>query len=240
MGPVRADKALQEELGQCHLRKEDYNDNYQAHIEHNQTSDEDQPLDVENLEDTLYKYGKGLVELMGKSKKTSCKNTARSLVLYSKLFDFAIRDPSMGMDVYRSEGSSLASANCKNWNSRDALNGEHDMKCLKESLNLGKTIKDIFGELMWAVNFDESCVNKLHVVGMFHFSKYACSTFLSSIGFSKAHAGFLIGLYAQLVRVWQAGGSALVFKKEAAGGVQSHWSCKYVKVLGDNNPDACK
>ncbi len=54
-----------------------------------------------------------------------------------------------------------------------------------------KTLRDMYSELIRAVNFDEQKAEKIQVFGILHF-----------------------GLWIQFTRLWRAGGSVCIFRKD--------------------------
>ena len=72
-----------------------------------------------------------------------------------------------------------------------AFAGVSDNKYLLESFKMPKTLRDIYTDLIKAVNFDDQKADKLQVFGILHF-----------------------GLYIQFARLWRAGGSICIFRKD--------------------------
>src|SRR6266542_4365947 len=69
--------------------------------------------------------------------------------------------------------------------------GVHDKKYLQEYFKMPKTLRDMLTDLVIAVDHDESKMNKFQVFGVIH-----------------------LGLKIQFSRLWRAGGSITIFKKD--------------------------
>ncbi|CAG8465723.1 2740_t:CDS:2 [Paraglomus occultum] len=125
-----------------------------------------------------------------------------TVALFGTCIDFCIRDAQLGTDVKRTDAPSLSSANRKNRhrkaNARKligrkingiicvtnrllkmgaiegarAFAGVSDNKYLLESFKMPKTLRDIYTDLIKAVNFDEQKADKLQVFGILHFGLY--------------------------------------------------------------------
>ncbi|CAG8682391.1 6863_t:CDS:2, partial [Ambispora gerdemannii] len=144
-----------------------------------------------------------------------------TVALFGTCIDFCIRDAQLGTDVKRTDAPSLSSANRKNRhrkaNTRKligrkidgiiyitnrllelgaiegarAFAGISDNKYLLESFEMPKTLRDMYSDLIKAVNYDDQKPDKLQVFGILHF-----------------------GLYIQFARLCRAGGSICIFRKD--------------------------
>jgi len=114
----------------------------------------------------------------------------------------------LGTDIKRTDALSLSSANRKNRgrqvNTRTrmltgrkidgiiySVEGVSDQKYLNERFKMPKTLRDMYSELIRAVNFDDQKAEKIQVFGILHF-----------------------GLLIQFTRLWRAGGSICIFRKD--------------------------
>ncbi|CAG8584893.1 2685_t:CDS:10 [Diversispora eburnea] len=104
-----------------------------------------------------------------------------TVALFGTCIDFCIRDAQLGTDTSRNRAIEGARA----------FAGVSDNKYLLESFKMPKTLRDIYTDLIKAVNFDEQKADKLQVFGILHF-----------------------GLYIQFARLWRAGGSICIFRKD--------------------------
>ncbi|CAG8789364.1 1639_t:CDS:2, partial [Racocetra fulgida] len=69
--------------------------------------------------------------------------------------------------------------------------GEFDKKYLHEHFKLPKTLRDMFADHIRAVDYDDEKINKIQVFGILH-----------------------LGLRIQFARLWRAGGSITIFRKD--------------------------
>ncbi|CAG8673968.1 7940_t:CDS:2, partial [Acaulospora morrowiae] len=144
-----------------------------------------------------------------------------TVALFGTCIDFCVRDAQLGTDIKRTDAPSLSSANRKNrrrkTNARKligrkidgiiyitnrlveigaiegarAFAGVSDNKYLLESFKMPKTLRDMYSDLIKAVNYDDQKADKLQVFGILH-----------------------LGLYIQFARLWRAGGSICIFRKD--------------------------
>ncbi|CAI2194631.1 18378_t:CDS:2, partial [Funneliformis geosporum] len=143
-----------------------------------------------------------------------------TVALFGACIDVAYRDAKLGTDVKRSDVPSYASSNRKNRSKKSkrkltgrkidgivylienlhevgaiegarSYAGVHDKKYLEEYFKMPKTLRDMLTDLVIAVDYDESKMNKFQVFGIIH-----------------------LGLKIQFSRLWRAGGSITIFKKD--------------------------
>ena len=72
-----------------------------------------------------------------------------------------------------------------------SFKGVSDQKYLLENFKMPKTLRDMYSELIKAVNFDDQKAEKFQVFGILH-----------------------LGLWIQFTRLWCAGGSICIFRKD--------------------------
>ncbi|RHZ45874.1 hypothetical protein Glove_645g35 [Diversispora epigaea] len=72
-----------------------------------------------------------------------------------------------------------------------SFKGVSDNKYLNEEFKMPKTLRDMYSDLIRAVNYDDQRASKLQVIGILH-----------------------LGLWIQFVRLWRAGGSICIFRKD--------------------------
>ncbi|CAG8603815.1 10206_t:CDS:2 [Cetraspora pellucida] len=143
-----------------------------------------------------------------------------TIVLFGTCIDMLFRDSKLGTDVKRSDVPSYASSNRKNRNKRTyrklvgrkidgiiylieelyemgaiegarSYAGIHDKKYLDEYFKLPKSLRDMLADLMKALNYNSMRTAKVQVFGIIH-----------------------LGLRVQFSRLWSAGGSIAIFKKD--------------------------
>jgi hypothetical protein len=82
-----------------------------------------------------------------------------------------------------------------------------DRKYLLEAFKMPKTLRDMYTDLMIAANYEQQKADKLQVVGIIH-----------------------LGVWIQFVRLWRAGGSICIFRKDPRSfNVDSKFSKEAVK-----------
>ncbi|CAG8697666.1 936_t:CDS:2, partial [Funneliformis caledonium] len=145
-----------------------------------------------------------------------------TVALFGTCIDFCIRE--LGTDIKRTDAPSLSSANRKNRgrkaNTRTrkligrkidgiihivdkplevgaiegarSYSGVSDQKYLLETFKMPKTLRDMYAELMRALDYDDQKANKIQVIGILH-----------------------LGLWIQFARLWRAGGSICIFRKDS-------------------------
>ncbi|CAI2184769.1 8552_t:CDS:2 [Funneliformis geosporum] len=146
-----------------------------------------------------------------------------TVALFGTCIDFCIRDIQLGTDIKRTDAPSLSSANrknrCRKANTRTrkltgrkidgiiytvdklfevgaiegarSYSGASDQKYLLETFKMPKTLRDMYADLMRAVDYDDKKANKIQVIGILH-----------------------LGLWIQFARLWRAGGSICIFRKD--------------------------
>ncbi|CAI2192803.1 19295_t:CDS:10, partial [Funneliformis geosporum] len=146
-----------------------------------------------------------------------------TVALFGACIDFCIRDIQLGTDIKRTDAPSLSSANRKNRDRKantrtrkltgrkidgiiytvDKLlevgaiegarsySGVSDQKYLIETFKMPKTLRDMYVDIMKAVGYDDQKANKIQVIGILH-----------------------LGLWIQFARLWRAGGSICIFRKD--------------------------
>jgi hypothetical protein len=67
-----------------------------------------------------------------------------------------------------------------------------DRKYLLEAFKMPKTLRDMYTDLLIAANYEQQKADKIQVVGVLH-----------------------LGLWIQFVRLWRAGGSICIFRKDS-------------------------
>ncbi|GES98686.1 C2H2-type zinc finger transcription factor [Rhizophagus clarus] len=146
-----------------------------------------------------------------------------TVALFGACIDFCFRDIQLGTDIKRTDAPSLSSANRKNRDRKantrtrkltgrkidgiiytvDKLlevgaiegarsySGVSDQKYLIETFKMPKTLRDMYVDIMKAVGYDDQKANKIQVIGILH-----------------------LGLWIQFARLWRAGGSICIFRKD--------------------------
>ncbi|KAG9290229.1 hypothetical protein G9A89_022205 [Geosiphon pyriformis] len=144
-----------------------------------------------------------------------------TIALFGACIDFAFNDSRLGTSIKRSEVGSYASSNRKNRTKitkgrkltgrkidgiiylienlhemgaiEDArfFAGVHDKKYLQEFFKMPKTLRDILADLIRVVDYDDKKISKIQIFGIIH-----------------------LGLKIQFSRLWRAGGSITIFKKD--------------------------
>ncbi|CAG8515228.1 12442_t:CDS:2 [Ambispora leptoticha] len=147
-----------------------------------------------------------------------------TVALFGMCIDLCMRDIQLGTDIKRTDASSLASANRKNRGrsgnkgirkligrkidgivyivdrtlevgaieaARSFL-GVSDRKYLLEKFKMPKTLRDMYADLVRTANYNEEKANNLQVFGILH-----------------------LGLWIQFTRLYRAGGSICIFRKDA-------------------------
>ncbi|CAG8479899.1 8653_t:CDS:2 [Paraglomus occultum] len=146
-----------------------------------------------------------------------------TVAIFGSCIDFCVRDTQLGTDIKRTDAPSVSSANRKNRgrqaNTRTrkltgrkidgiiySINrklemgvieaaksflGVSDRKYLLEAFKMPKTLRDMYTDMMIAVNYEREKADRLQVVGILH-----------------------LGLWIQFVRLWRAGGSVCIFRKD--------------------------
>nr|AMJ52384.1 hypothetical protein [Rhizophagus clarus] len=146
-----------------------------------------------------------------------------TVALFGACIDFCFRDIQLGTDIKRTDTPSLSSANRKNRDRKantrtrkltgrkidgiiytvDKLlevgaiegarsySGVSDQKYLIETFKMPKTLRDMYVDIMKAVGYDDQKANKIQVIGILH-----------------------LGLWIQFARLWRAGGSICIFRKD--------------------------
>ncbi|CAG8604938.1 1103_t:CDS:2, partial [Acaulospora morrowiae] len=72
-----------------------------------------------------------------------------------------------------------------------SFSGVSDRKYLLETFKMPKTLRDMYAELLRAANYEDQKSDKLQVFGILH-----------------------LGLWIQFARLWRAGGSICIFRKD--------------------------
>ncbi|GES90847.1 C2H2-type zinc finger transcription factor [Rhizophagus clarus] len=72
-----------------------------------------------------------------------------------------------------------------------SYSGASDQKYLHETFKMPKTLRDMYADLMRAVDYDDQKANKIQVIGILH-----------------------LGLWIQFARLWRAGGTICIFRKD--------------------------
>ncbi|PKC00870.1 hypothetical protein RhiirA5_365382, partial [Rhizophagus irregularis] len=160
-----------------------------------------------------------------------------TIALFGTCIDFCMRDIQLGTDIKRTDAPSVSSANRKNRgrqaNTRKLIGrkidgiiysvdrkleigaieaarsflGVSDRKYLLEAFKMPKTLRDMYTDLMIAANYEQQKADKLQVVGIIH-----------------------LGTWIQFVRLWRAGGSICIFRKDPRSfNVDSKFSKEAVK-----------
>lgn len=144
-----------------------------------------------------------------------------TVALFGACIDTCMRNAQLGTDVNRTDAPSLSSANRKNRAQPNSARkligrkidgivyvvnrllevgaieaarsffGESDRKCLIENFKMPKTLHDMLTEHIRAVDYDDKKIKKLQVFGILH-----------------------LGLRVQFTRLWCAGGSVTIFRKD--------------------------
>ncbi|CAG8587582.1 2774_t:CDS:2 [Diversispora eburnea] len=145
-----------------------------------------------------------------------------TVALLGMCIDFCLRDIRLGTDIKRTDAPSLSSANRKNRNRANtrtrkltgrkidgiiytadgllefgaiegarSFTGVSDNKYLNETFKMPKTLRDMYADLIRVINYDDQRADKLQVIGILH-----------------------LGLWVQFVRLWRAGGSICIFRKD--------------------------
>ncbi|RHZ46207.1 hypothetical protein Glove_629g20 [Diversispora epigaea] len=171
-----------------------------------------------------------------------------TVALLGMCIDFCLRDIRLGTDIKRTDAPSLSSANRKNRNRANtrtrkltgrkidgiiytadgllefgaiegarSFTGVSDNKYLNETFKMPKTLRDMYADLIRVINYDDQRADKLQVIGILHF-----------------------GLWVQFVRLWRAGGSICIFRKDPKSfGLSSKFSKKglnsFLKFLAKIN-----
>ncbi|CAG8586769.1 1076_t:CDS:2, partial [Ambispora gerdemannii] len=146
-----------------------------------------------------------------------------TVTLLGTSIDFCLWDIRLGTDIKRIDAPSSSSVNRKNRNRKAntrkrklvgrkidgiiyttdellefgaiegarSFKGVSDNKYLNEEFKIPKTLRGMYSDLIRAVNYDDQRANKLQVIGILH-----------------------LGLWIQFVRLWRAGGSICIFRKD--------------------------
>ncbi|CAG8456607.1 3157_t:CDS:10 [Funneliformis mosseae] len=142
---------------------------------------------------------------------------------FGTCIDFCMRDIQLGTDIKRTDAPSLASPNRKNRGRSGNTNtrkltgrkidgivyivdrlievgaieaarsflGVSDQKYLLETFKMPKTLRDIYVDLVRTANYEDRKANNIQVFGILH-----------------------LGLWIQFARLWRAGGSVCIFRKD--------------------------
>ncbi|CAG8448703.1 11723_t:CDS:10 [Funneliformis caledonium] len=148
---------------------------------------------------------------------------AFTAAFFGTCIDFCMRDIQLGTDIKRTDAPSLASANRKNRGRSGNTNtrkltgrkidgivyivdrlievgaieaarsflGVSDQKYLLETFKMPKTLRDIYADLVRTANYEDRKANNIQVFGILH-----------------------LGLWIQFARLWRAGGSVCIFRKD--------------------------
>lgn len=92
-------------------------------------------------------------------------------------------------------------------------------------------MKDIFVDLGRNVESDGERIDKLQVVGMLHFGKRKLFPLCGIRRLLAYRYANTLGLHVQLVRMWRAGGSVLVYKRDRLWELSDEFSVAGIKTL---------
>ncbi|CAG8818998.1 2114_t:CDS:2, partial [Cetraspora pellucida] len=163
-----------------------------------------------------------------------------TVAIFGSCIDFCVRDTQLGTAfVKRTDAPSVNSANRKNRGRQASTRtgkltgrnidgiiysinrklemgaieaaksflGVSDRKYLLEAFKMPKTLRDMYTDMLIAVNYEREKADRLQVVGILH-----------------------LGLWIQFVRLWRAGGSVCIFRKDPRSfNVDSKFSKKGVR-----------
>ncbi|CAG8496693.1 7546_t:CDS:2, partial [Scutellospora calospora] len=135
-----------------------------------------------------------------------------TIALFGVCIDVAYRDAKLGTDVKSSNRKNRIKKNKRKLTGRKldgiiylvenlhemgaiegarSFNGLHDKKYLLEYFKMPKVLRDMLADLIIAVDYDAYKASKLQVFGIIH-----------------------LGLKVQFIRMWRAGGSITIYKKD--------------------------
>ncbi|KAF0530556.1 c2h2-type zinc finger transcription factor [Gigaspora margarita] len=144
-----------------------------------------------------------------------------TVFLFGTCIDMCMRNVQLGTDVKRTDAPSLASTNRKNHNRPNnarklmgqkidgvvyiinqllevgaieaarSFEGESNKKYISENFKMPKTLRDMLADHIQAVGYDGKKINQIQVFGILH-----------------------LGLRIQFTRLWRAGGSITIFRKD--------------------------
>ncbi|CAG8629254.1 15736_t:CDS:10, partial [Funneliformis mosseae] len=135
--------------------------------------------------------------------------------LFGSCIDFCIRDAQLGTDIKRTDAPSIDGIiysidkqfEVGAIEAARSFLGISDRKYLLEAFKMPKTLRDMYTDLLIAANYEQQKADKIQVVGVLH-----------------------LGLWIQFVKLWRAGGSICIFRKDPRSfNVDSRFSKEGVK-----------